>query len=372
MVLGLAHVLAALLLGLAQAVAPVLPAQTHALVGAMGLTLAALGLSLPLAPALLQRDVGSAGVATGILLFTLLADAAGVLFLALDRDPRDILQMGYAFALAWTLLAILHARVRGEPSGADVYAAGEPFRKGDMVSAAYHGVALAGLAAAALLLAFPPRDLPTAGLAVLVLGALVPLAAGALLFLLPRAARQPLPGATLLLAALVFHALATGAFAFAFARPVGASFTLPAAVLLLADALALTALLRFRYAPATLARERSLLQAALALAPLATLALLLGVLGDEPNALLPMALYAHLALALVLVTLLAPLAAPLVLRAPHALGRRARWGAVLLILGLFLLAPAFQYPRPSLPGAALSVLGAALLVSAAWPAKTPS
>src|SRR5581483_11297983 len=82
----------------------------------------------------------------------------------------------------------------------------EAFRVGDRVAASAMALGAAGALAAGLLFALPPRDVPTSALALLLFVGLLPLAGGGLAFLLPRLAGAPLPGATILGAALALCA----------------------------------------------------------------------------------------------------------------------------------------------------------------------
>lgn len=338
--------------------------EIHAILLATGLTLAAQALALALLPAFTGREARPVvgGVALGA---AILAPALIV--------PFGFLPWG--FLSAPLLLAALGSAWPGAPVEGHVspFEAIRPHRVGDRLALAAFLVGLAGAVAGAILLFVAPRGLPMAGLAVLLLAGALPLAAGVLAFLLPRATDRPLPGATRLAAALVVLPLAALALALAFAFLGLGGFRAAAAGVLLAHVLALAGFLRVKLPAAPtgpLAHARPLLRGAAALAPLAGLALLLALAADAPGPLLPLAFYAHAALGALLLAAASHLAAPFLGLRP---GGRPLWskiGAATLIAGPFLLAPAFQYDRPALPGAAVLALGG-LLVAAPLLLRAP-
>lgn len=327
----------------------------HALLLATGLGLAGLAVALALLPAFTRHEAGGAPLAGTVLGAAALLDVLVV--------PFGFLGAG-ALALP-VLLALPLLAWRGEPlpSAPGPFAQDQPHRVGDRAALVLLLAGAAGLLAGAILLLLPPRGLPLAGLAVL-LPALFPLAVGAFAFLLPRLADAPFPGATLLYAALAVLTMGAVGLALAFALPGLGGFRVAAALVLLAELLALVALLRVKLPPALvgpLAHARPLLRGATVLAPLAGVVLVLALLRDAPSLLLPLAAYAHLALAALLLGAALALAAPFLRLAPRGGPGWSKAGAALLLAGLFLLAPAFQYPRSAFPGALVLALGALLV-----------
>jgi len=313
----------------------------------VGVSYLALAVALGLLPAFARRDWPSPVFAyAGALL-----GAAGIASAPYPRAAYALLGASLVVGAAQPLALLLSPAWTSarEPNA---------HTSADGAALAAIGLALAGALAGGLLLVALPRGLPNAALVALLLACALPAALAALLFALPRAEGAPLKGATLAYAALGFLALGAGALAWAFARPIGASFRTPVAILALAYALAVTALLRVeRPAPA-----RPLLASALALAILAALALLLATLYDAPNALLPVALYAHAALALALLGAALVVASPLLLPGRAREGRWRAWSMALLIGALFLYTPAIQYGRGHAPALLLGAAGLALLL----------
>lgn len=329
-----------LLLGLA-AVAGLLVAAgrlaptTEALLAGVGVVLVGGGLAYGYAPPFLKREAlgeWPAHAALGLLLLAAplaLADvrwgayAAGAGFLALP--------LHLAASAAW-----------GKPwrGGVALFAKDQPYRRGDCLAASAFALGLAGLAAAGALLLVQPRGLPTVGLVVLLGGHALPFLAGWLLFFLPRNAKTPLPGATLVVASLGLGALAVAGLAAGFAFPLGADFRAPAWTLLLADLLMVTALARLHVpaAGAQVRRARPYVRAAAALAVLAGLGLALAMAGGLPGPIFPAAAYAHVVLAGTLATAAALLGAPVLV---NSVPREGRWGSVaagLAIAGVVLVA----------------------------------
>lgn len=342
----------ALALAASQQDAPPVGRDVHALVLTSGLALAAMGLALALLPAFTGREPRSE---TGWLplVGAILVDA-----LALPFGILGPAAMAAPLVLALPAFLVRGARVEGH---ALLAAESNPHRVGDRVALASLVAGLLGVLAGAILLVVVPRGLPTAGLTVLLLAGVLPLAMAVPLFLLPRARKAPLAGATLMGASLGVLLLATLALAVSFSLLGAAGFRAPAAGVLLAHVLALAAFARVKLAPAVegpLAHVRPLLRAAAALALVAGLVLLFSLAPDAPTDLLPMAFYAHAVLALVLLVAGAHLAAPFLGLRPAGRPLWTKLGAALLIAGLFLLAPSFQYPRSAFPGAAVLALGA--------------
>lgn len=373
LVAGLAHVAFGVVLGLALA-APVagLDPFAHFLVLSSGAAMLGLALLLGLAPAFLRRDWPAPFLTHAAIGLAVVGDALWLASWAMGEPDLRLLLAPHGLALMLGAAHVPLLLVAGRPWGAgvDVLAPGQPYRQGDAASASAFGVGLLGLVAASALLLAPARGVPTAGLAALLLGFLLPTLLGALLFLLPREARTPLKGATLVGAALAVHALAVAALLHAFIRPVGADFLYPTAGVALGYVLAATALLRVRPPdePAErLARTRPLLLTGLILLGFAVLTSLLSVSGRVPNNLLPVALYVHFALALCLAAAALVLAAPLTLPGRPRAGSWPKWAGAVAIMGLFLLAPHFQYPRSAFPGAVVLALAALLLVAGLAP-----
>lgn len=372
LVAGLAHVLLGLVLGLATA-APVegLDPFAHLVVLASGLSMLGLALLLGLAPAFLRRDWPAPFLTHAAIGLAVLGDALWLGSLATRQQDLALLLAPHGLALMMGAAHVPLLLVAGKrwDAGVDVLAPGQPYRQGDATASASLGVGFLGLVAGAVLLLAPARGLPTSALVALLLGFLPPTLLGALLFLMPREARQQLSGATLVGFGLFVHALAVALLVYAFARPGGADFLYPAAGVALAYVLAATALLRLRpEAPsARLAQARPLTTTSLVLLGFAAVTLLLSVSGRVPNNLLPVALYVHLALALALAGAALLLAAPLAFPGQARSGSWPRWAGAGGILGLFLLAPHFQYPRSAFPGAVALALAAVLLLGGLAP-----
>ena len=345
----------------------VISQRAHLVLLANGLAFVALALVLALLPAFTGRETAGAPLAWVVLGLVALADVAVLL-----GFPGAGLVLAAPLALALPLPAL---RGPALDAHASPFAPAQPHRVGDRAAlAALVGGFLALVAGAVALVLFP--WVPGAGVAVHVLAACLPVAAGVLAFLLPRLAGAPFPGTTLLVGALGLLLLAGLALGFLLVLPAFGSFRQAAALVLLAELLALVAFARVRLpsADARAAHARPLLRGAAVLGPLAGLVLLLSVLGDRPSALLPLAGYAHMALAALLLAAALHLAAPFLGLAP---GLRPGWsktGAALLVAGLFLLAPSFQYPYSGRPGALVLAIGALCLAAPflrAFPAAAP-
>lgn len=351
------------LLGLATA-APVeaLGDFVNVLALAGGLALLATALGSGLAPAWSGRAAPPAWLAWSALAAFVGAD----LFLASPVGNGFGMPL-FAAGLALCALAIGMPFVVGGKEARHVspLAPGQPYRTGDMAALAGLAVGAAGLLASALLLAFPPRPIPTSGLVTLLLGALAPLLLGALTFLVPRHAREPLSGATLVAGALLMVVLAAAGLAWAYARPVGADFRTPAAVVVLAAALSGVAFLRVPL-PGDAGPARPLLRGAFVLGGLAALATFLAYLGNLPGSLVAVALYALLVEGALLAMGALLLGSRLLLPGRVVGAAWAKWATALAIAGLFVLAPHFQYPRSAFPGAV--VLTVAAMV-ALWGAR---
>lgn len=349
-------------LGLALAVVASAPAGpvapvVHVLLLASGLAVVALALALSVSPLFTGREVVDAPHAWPALAMLVAGDVILI-------GTGGSWALGVALLLAGGVFGV--SLVRGAPLARSEDAA--EHRVGDRVGAAGVVAGVAGLVGAGVLFVAPPRGLPVAGLAVLVVGAILPLLGSVLALLMPRLAREALAGSTILGAALALLVTGGAFLALSFSIPSLGGFRSVAAGILLGEVLGLVAFVRVRLpgAPADgpAARARPLLRAAAALAPLAGLALLVGLLGDAPNDLLPLAVYAHLAFVAVLAAGALALAAPFLGVSPGPRLGRLKVGAALLIAGLFLLAPSFQYPRGTFPGALVMAIGALLV---AWP-----
>lgn len=374
-VAGFAHLLGAAALG-ALTAAPVgaLDSWAHVLVALAGVHLIAGGLAHGFLSPFLKREPPTALLAHASLALVLVADA---LILAPDSLVPD--RVAYAaFGLAFALLP-LHVAVAAVAGpawrgGVALFAKDQPFRRGDTLAAAMFGVALAMLLAASALLALAPRGLPTTGVLVMALGFAEPFFAAFLVFILPRNAKQPLPGLTLHAAALALGALGTIALAFAFAYPVSADFRYPAAAIAVAHALALVAFLRLDLSGKgpQLARARPLLRGAFVLAALAPIALVFALSEGGPYVpLLQMTLYAEVALLATTASACALFGAPILLNAVPRDGRWAAWVAGLAIAGAFVLASGIQFGRATFPGALVMLGAAAVLAWGVWPMRKP-
>lgn len=244
----------------------------------------------------------------------------------------------------------------------------DPHRNTDAAAGAALALALVGTGVGAVLLVALPRDLPSSGLAVLVLAGALPAAFGALLFALPRLREEPTPTATLAYAALLFLALSAGFLAYALHRPLSGFFRAPVATFALALALGVATLMRLPRPE----RSRPLLASSLALAILAALALLLATLTGAPNALLPAAFFAAVALALVLAAAATVSAAPILLPGRAEGVRWQKWASALLIASLFLYTPSLQYERSFAPALLVATLGLVVLLAGLAPLARPT
>lgn len=349
-VAGLGALAIAALLALATLAGAPVPPHAHVIALAAGVSYLALALALGLLPAFARRDWPTT-------LFALAAVGIGALALLVPWNARAFAALAGASLLlgaAQPLALLLSPRwtTPREP---------EPHASTDRAALSGAVLALAGIAAGGVLLIVLPRGLPSAALATLLTTGALPAAFGALLFVLPRAAREPLRSATLGFGALAVLALATLSLVVAFLDPVGASFRWPVAGIALAYALGAATLLRARR------RGAPLLTSALVLAILAALALLLATLYGPVNALVPAALYAHVAFALVLVAAALVAAAPILLPGRPRGERWMRWGPALLIAALFLYTPALQYARSPAPAAIAGAVGLAIVLAGLAP-----
>lgn len=369
---GLAHLALAALLGVARAAgAHAGDPYAHAVVLAGGLGFLAAALALAVLPAFTRRDADLTFLAHAAVALAALGDLLWLGASLAGRAQPAMLAAPMGLSLLLLALAAPLSRLLGTrwSAGEPVLAPGQPFRSGDAVALFAAVLALVGLAATGALLLAPPRPVPTSALAAALLLAAQPAALAALVFLLPRESRAPLSGATLLGAAVLLQALAGAALAFAFARPVGADFRYPAAAVVAAHLLAGTALLRARV-PEDAERPlaaRPLLRAALALAVVAGLTLALALWGGFPNELLPLALYAHAALALALMAAALVAGSRLLTPAPPR-AALAKWAAAAGTAGLFLFAPSLQHGRAAFPGSLALAAALLLLVLALAPA----
>ena len=348
---GIVALLVGAALGLASlAGAPV--AQTApASILVAGVSYLALALALGLVPAFARRDwpaplTAWAAVGIGLL---------GALLSLHERANAALLGASLLLGAAQPVALLAAPRWPGANDPDATHA------KTDRAALASIALALVGIGAGGVLLVAFPRGLPSAGYAAALLGGALPAAFGALLFILPRAAREPLSGATLAYGALGVLALSTSFLVAGLLFPLSGMARTAVAGLALAFALGITTLLRAR-------RDASpLLSSAFVLGILAALALLLATLYGGPNALLPVALFATLAFALVLVVGALVAAAPILLPGKLAGARWMRWGPALLIAALFLYTPALQYGRSAAPAAIVAAIGLLVLLRGAAP-----
>lgn len=326
----------------------------------VGASFLAVALSLGLLPAFARRDwpaplhaIAALGVA-----------ALGPMLYAFTQDLRHLTApLGVALILAAAHPLALVLQGTRWKTGESLLAAGNPFRPTDSVALASLSVSLAGAGAGGVLLVTLPRGLPNAALVVLLLSCALPAALGALLFVLPREARAPLRGATLAGAALVVLALAALTLALAFAFPLQSDFFWPSVGVVLALTFGILTLRRV----APPAHARPLLRATLALAVLAGIVLVLATLGGKPSRLAGLALHAQLVFALALLVAALQVGARLMLPGQPKGARWWKWTSALAIAGLFLLAPAYQYPRSPFPGALVLAVALALAVAGLMP-----
>jgi hypothetical protein len=346
---GLGALALGALLALATLAGAPLAPSAHAILLAAGVADLALALALGLVPAFARRDWPSPVYA----LAAVTLQGAALLVPWQERAFAALLGAGLLVGAAQPLALLLSPRWT---TPREV----EPHRSTDRAALFSLALSLVGIAAGALLLIALPRGVPNAAFAALLLGGALPAAFGALLFVLPRGAREPLRSATLAFAAASALALALVSLLVPLLSPVGATFRWPVAGIALAYALGAATLLRAR-------RGTPLLVSALVLAILAALALLLSTLHGPANALLPVALYAHLAFTLVLVAAALDEAAPLLLPGKTKGRRWTRFAPALLIAALFLYTPALQYGRSAAPAALAAAVGLALLLAGLAP-----
>lgn len=348
-VAGLGALAIGALLALATLAGAPVPPSAHAIALAVGVSYLALALALGLLPAFARRDWPTT-------LFALAAVGIGGLALLVPWNERAFAALAGASLLlgaAQPLALLLSPRWTAprEP---------EPHASTDRAALSGALLTLVGVAAGGILLVALPRGLPSAAFATLLTVGALPAAFGALLFVLPRAAREPLRSATIGFGALAVLALAAISLVVAFLDPVGATFRWPVAGVALAYALGVATLLRAR-------RGQPLLASALVLGVLAALALLLATLYGPVNALVSAAFYAHVAFALVLVAAALVAAAPILLPGRARGERWTRWGPALLIAALFLYTPALQYARSAAPAAIAGAVGLAIVLAGLAP-----
>ena len=326
--------------------------DAHAIVLAVALCFAAAGLALPLARPFLRRETEVPLLAPAAWLAAFAGDV--VLASGFPRAGAALEGVALLLVAAHAPLAFLRPRYEGDR----LFGPEQPFRMGDSVVAGFFALGALGLAAGGVLLLAPPRANDASALALLVAASALPLLVGALAFLAPRVARAPLSGATLLAGSLVVGGLGSAFLALAQAMPFTFDARYPATAVALGVLLALVALLRLRLPEGA---WKPLLRGAAAGAILVALALALAfVLGSY--ALAPVALYAALALGAALAWASTVMAAPLLFAGEPRAGRWAAWSVGLLLASLFLVAPAFQYPRSAFPGVAVAIV--ALLLAA--------
>lgn len=372
---GVLHLVAAAVLGVvAAAPSALFPEEAHVLVAMSGLVLLAAGLTHGYASPFLKKEPRSPLVAHASFASFVAADA---LLLAGSWVPLDYARMAVGvgcilLAAHVLLVALVGTSWRG---GVALFAKEQPFRDGDRVAAAAFALAFVGLLETGIHAVEPPRGLPTSMLTAFLLLFAFPFFGGFLLFLLPRNVKRPAPGLTLHAAALVLFAASAVGFVLAFVFPVGARFLYPAVGAALAVGFAFTAFLRLG-APASpgaqFLRARGALRGAAAMAVLAPVVLLLATVTTPPSIdLLRLALEAHLVLAALLALAAVLLGAPVLVNAVPREGRWASWAAALAIVGLFLLAPAFQHPRAAFPGALVLLAATLVMLAGLWPMRVP-
>lgn len=350
----------------------------HVLFALAGVLLVAGGIAHGFVAPFLKREPRTAALAHASLALVLAADV-----LALLAQPLGVVvplrYALWAYATAFLLLPLHVAlvAVAGTPwrGGVALFSKDQPFRRGDLLAATSFATALAGLAAAAVLLAFPPRGLPNVGVAVFILCFALPFLVAFLLFILPRNAKTPLPGFTLHAAGLVLIVFGGIGLALALAFPVGANFRLPAVTLALAHAFTLVAFLRLRFpdpAGAQVRRARPFLRGAFVFSLLAPAVTLLATWsGSVQLDLLILTTYLYVLLVATLAVAATLLGAPILLNAVPRDGRWGAFAAAAAIAGAFLLAPALQHPRAAFPGALVILAAALLLLWGAAPMRRP-
>lgn len=374
---GYAHVGAAALVGVTLAAPSALFPQTlDVLLAGGGIVLIALALAYGFAPPFLKREVLAATTAPLVpLALILVADALAIVLALTGRDATRLAARVDGAAFLFAPLHVAASAWRGPAwrGGIALFAKDQPFRRGDQVAAACFAVALAGLALAGVLLLWLPRGLANTGLLALHLAFVLPFFVGALVFFLPRNAKRPLDGATLVLAALAVGTISAVALVGALLLTRG-PMRIAATGTILATILFLFAAWRMRaHSPGpVLARARGALRGAAVLAVLAHIGLLLAFAGDEPGPLYPAAGYAALALDVALAVGVTLLGAPILLNAVPREGRWAAWASALAVTGLFLLAPAFEFARRgAFVGALVLAVAAALALWGLAPMRRP-
>jgi hypothetical protein len=373
---GYAHVALAALAGLARAARLVAyPEEVPLLLASAGLVLVALAVAYGFAPPFVKREVLGVWPAYVAMAAVGVGTALAVALPLARLDPTPLVAGAYGVAFLVPPIHLAASALAGAPwrGGIALFAKDQPFRRGDALAAAAFAASFVALAASGALLLGRPHGVVTAGLVALLLGHLATFFGGVLVFLLPRNAKTPLPGLTLVAFALLVHVAAVVALVLAFVFPLDADFRYPAAGALLATLLFGVALLRLRVEKPgpVLARARPWLGGAAALGVLAPLALVLALAGGEPGPLLPVAAIAYTLLAAVLAVAATLLCAPILLNSVPREGRWGAWAAALAIAGLFLLAPSYQYERAAFPGAVLLAAACALAVWGLAPMRTP-
>lgn len=375
---GYAHLGLAALVGITLAApSSIFPRQLDVLLASGGIVLVALALACGFAPPFTKREVLAPTWAPLVPIALMsVADALAIALYWTGRDAMPLAERLYGAAFLFAALHLAASALLGRAwrGGIALFAKDQPFRRGDQVAAACFAAALAALAFAGALLAWLPRGLPVAGLVALHLGFVVPFFAGALVFLLPRNAKRPLEGATLVVGALAVQLASAIALALAFALALRSGMRLAASGALLATVLFLFVAWRMRVdAPGpVLARARGALRGAAALGALAGIALLLAVAGDAPSALFPAAAYTALAFGALFAIGVTLLGAPILVNAVPREGRWASWAGAIAVAGLFLLAPAFQFAeRGAFVGALVLVAAMGISLWGLAPMRTP-
>lgn len=344
------------------------PIFTDLLLGILVPFLALTGLAYGYGAPFLKREAVGAWPAHVALALVVLADVS-VLAEGMDvTDGRWTARfVGASFLVVTLHLAASAAWGKPWRGGVALFAKDQPYRRGDQVAAAAFIAGLVGLLGSGVLLVWMPRGLPSAGFVFALIGYAFPFLVGALCFFLPRNAKMPLPGATLLVAALALQAFATLGLVVAFLLPGLQAFRWPATISFLADLLVLVALARLAFPKpgALLVRALPLLRGAGALAVLGGLGLALAMVGGVPGPVFRPAVYVHLVLAIVLALAVALLGAPVLLNAPPRKGAWSKTSAALAIAGVVVAAYA------PVPGAAVLAGAAALALYGVWPMRTP-
>lgn len=367
--------------GLAAAAGLVVAAPSHVvhewapvLLSLAGVYLVAGGLAIGFLSPFVKREPPTALLAHAGLALVLAADAWMLASRGLGFELRLAIAP-YALAYAALPLHVGATALAGRPwrGGVALFAKDQPFRVGDTLAAGAALVSMLALVASAALFAWPPRGLPNAAAAVFLLAFALPFFGAFLAFILPRNAKAPLPGVTLLAAALALLASGAAGLALAFAFPLGANFRFPAVAVALGHLFSLWAFARVRVErPGPQAtRARPLLRGTMALAVLAPLALALATWQPAQLVLLPLPLHVYAVLAVVLAAACTLYGAPILLNAVPREGRWAMASAALGIAGLFVLGQAIQFDRSAFPGAVVLGIASAALLWGLAPMRAP-